>query len=55
MKTYHVGILGFGFIGKVHAYGYAEPAVVLRSGAACGPDHPRRHQPAGDRREGPAD
>lgn len=22
MKTYHVGILGFGFIGKVHAYGY---------------------------------
>ena len=23
MKTYNVGILGFGFIGKVHAYGYA--------------------------------
>ncbi len=23
MKTYRVGILGFGFIGKVHAYGYA--------------------------------
>ena len=23
MKTYHVGIIGFGFIGKVHAYGYA--------------------------------
>ena len=22
MKTYHVGFLGFGFIGKVHAYGY---------------------------------
>lgn len=22
MKVYHVGILGFGFIGKVHAYGY---------------------------------
>ncbi len=22
MKTYNVGILGFGFIGKVHAYGY---------------------------------
>ena len=22
MKTYHVGILGFGMIGKVHAYGY---------------------------------
>ena len=22
MKTYHVGILGFGFIGKVHVYGY---------------------------------
>ncbi|HQK75560.1 MAG TPA: Gfo/Idh/MocA family oxidoreductase, partial [Candidatus Hydrogenedentes bacterium] len=22
MKTYHVGILGFGFIGKVHAYGH---------------------------------
>lgn len=22
MKTYKVGILGFGFIGKVHAYGY---------------------------------
>jgi len=23
MKTYNVGILGFGFIGKVHAFGYA--------------------------------
>jgi predicted dehydrogenase len=23
MKTYNVGILGFGFIGKVHAYGYS--------------------------------
>jgi len=23
VKTYHVGIIGFGFIGKVHAYGYA--------------------------------
>lgn len=23
MKTYNVGIIGFGFIGKVHAYGYA--------------------------------
>jgi len=23
LKTYHVGILGFGMIGKVHAYGYA--------------------------------
>jgi predicted dehydrogenase len=23
VKTYNVGILGFGFIGKVHAYGYA--------------------------------
>ena len=23
MKRYNVGILGFGFIGKVHAYGYA--------------------------------
>ena len=23
MKTYRVGILGFGMIGKVHAYGYA--------------------------------
>lgn len=22
MKTYRVGIIGFGFIGKVHAYGY---------------------------------
>jgi hypothetical protein len=22
MKTYNVGILGFGMIGKVHAYGY---------------------------------
>lgn len=22
MKTYHVGLIGFGFIGKVHAYGY---------------------------------
>ena len=22
MKVYHVGIIGFGFIGKVHAYGY---------------------------------
>jgi predicted dehydrogenase len=22
MKTYHVGFVGFGFIGKVHAYGY---------------------------------
>ena len=22
MKTYSVGIIGFGFIGKVHAYGY---------------------------------
>jgi hypothetical protein len=24
MKTYRVGILGFGFIGKVHAYGYLD-------------------------------
>ena len=23
MKTFNVGILGFGFIGRVHAYGYA--------------------------------
>ena len=22
MKTYHVGIIGFGFMGKVHSYGY---------------------------------
>ena len=22
MKTYNVGVIGFGFIGKVHAYGY---------------------------------
>ena len=34
MKTYNVGILGFGFIGKVHAYGYVNLPFFLRSHSA---------------------
>ena len=42
-------------IGKVHAYGYLNLPLFYDPVAACGADHPRRHQPAGDGREGPAD
>ena len=31
-----------------------DPAVLLRSAAACGPDYARRHQPGGNGRKGPA-
>ncbi len=48
MKIYNVGILGFGMIGKVHAYGYRNLPLFYDPAAASGADRLRRDQPAGD-------
>ena len=55
MKVYNVGIVGFGFIGKVHCLRLPELAVVLRSGSAPRTNHARRYRPVGDCRKSPAD
>ena len=54
-KTFNAGILGFGMIGKVHAYGYLNLPLYFDPVPLAGPNHPRGDHPAGNGREGAAD